>query len=94
MFLCQKENESTCHLLCTCEIVKAFWDTFKTWASRKINTEVNLSDKIIIHSAFSKCSLLNNLIVLAKYYIYKNKFYKKSLNIRGFEAFVKVNFEN
>ena len=91
---CQKETESIYHLLCTCDIVKAFWDTFKTWVSGKINTDINLSDKNIIYSAFSKCSLLNYLIVLAKYYIYKNKFHKKSLNIRKFESYVKVKFNN
>ena len=62
--------------------------------SGKINTDINLSDKNIIYSAFSKCSLLNYLIVLEKYYIYKNKFHKKSLNIRKFEAYVKVKFNN
>ena len=89
---CQKETESIYHLLCTCDIVKAFWDTFKTWVSGKINTDINLSDKNIIYSAFSKCSLLNYLIVLAKYYIYKNKFHKKSL--KKFESYVKVKFNN
>ena len=32
---CQKETESIFHLLCTCDIVKEFWDTFKTWVSEK-----------------------------------------------------------
>ena len=58
----------------------------------KINTDINLSDKNIIYSAFSKCSLLNYLIVLVKYYIFK--FHKKSLNIRKFESYVKVKFNN
>ena len=80
--------------MCTCDTVKVFWDNFKKWVGEKINTEVNLSDKDIIYSAFSKCSLLNYLIVLAKYYIYKNKFYHKTLNIKGFESYVKVKFKN
>ena len=60
----------------------------------KINTDVHLSDKNIIFSAFSKCSLLSYLIVSAKYYIYKNKFYNKSINMQGFEAYVKNKFIN
>ena len=91
---CQKDIENIHHLLCTCDTVKVFWDNFKKWVGERINTEVNLSDKDIIYSAFSKCSLLNYLIVLAKYYIYKNKFYHKTLNIKGFESYVKVKFKN
>ena len=59
----------------------------------KINTDVHLSDKNIIFSAFS-FKMLNYLIVLAKYYIYKNKFYNKSINIQSFEAYVKNKFIN
>ena len=39
---CQKETESIFHLLCTCDIVKEFWDNFKTWISEKINADVNI----------------------------------------------------
>ena len=60
----------------------------------KINTDAHLSDKDIVLPAFSKCSLLNYLIVLAKYYIYKNKFCNKSITIQGFEAYVKNKFIN
>ena len=73
----QKETESICHLLRFCDIVKGFGDIFKTWVSEKINTDVNISDKNIIYSAFSKCSLLNYLTVLAIYYIYKTSFTRK-----------------
>ena len=77
---CQKETESIFQLLCTYVIVKRFWDTFRTWVSEKINTEVNINDKNIIYSAFSKFSS-----VLAKYYIYKF-----SVDIRRFEAYAKL----
>ena len=46
---CQKETESIVHLLCTCDIVKEFWDSFKTWIGEKINADVNRSDKNIIY---------------------------------------------
>ena len=51
---CQKETVSIFHLLCTCDIVKEFWDNLKTWVSEKINADVNISDKNII---FLQCSL-------------------------------------
>ena len=53
---------------------------------RKINTEFGLSSRNNIFSAFSKCTLLKYLTILAKYYIYKNKFYTKNLCISGFEV--------
>ena len=70
---CHKETESIFHLLCTCDIVKRNLDNFKTWVSEKINADVNRSDKNIIYSSFSKSPLINFLIILAKYYIYKKQ---------------------
>ena len=90
---CQKQAESILHWFFGCGVVKEFWGSFKTWVMGKINTDVHLSDKNIIFSAFS-FKMLNYLIVLAKYYIYKNKFYNKSINIQGFEAYVKNKFIN
>ena len=91
---CQKETESILHFLFGCDVVKEFWGSFKTWVMGKINTDVHLSDKNIFSLAFLKCSLLNYLIVLAKYNTYKKKFYNKSINIQGFEAYVKNKFIN
>ena len=91
---CRKDTESIHHLLCTCDKVREFWNTFKTWISQRINTTFNISDRNIIYSAFEKCSLINYLVVLAKYYIYKSKFHNQNLNILGFEAYSKVKFFN
>ena len=91
---CQKETESIFHLLCTCDIVKEFWDDFKTWVSETLNADVNISDENIIYSSFSKSPLIDFLIIMAKYYIYKNKFHNKRINTRGFEAYAKVKFKN
>ena len=76
------------------DIVKEFWDNFKTWVSEKINADVNISDKNIFYSSFSISPLINFLIILAKYYIFKNKFHNKRINLRGFEAYTKVKFKN
>ena len=93
---CHKETESIFHLLCTCDIVKEFWDNFKTRVIEKIDAVVNISDKNKIYSSFSKSPLINFLIILTKYYIYKkkNKFHNKRINIRGFEAYAQVKFKN
>ena len=37
-------------------------------------------------------ALLSFIITIAKYYIYKSKFYLKNLSIKGFENFLKQNF--
>ena len=55
---CQKETESILHLLFGSDVVKEFWGSFKTWVMGKINTDVHLSDKNIIFSAFSKVHCL------------------------------------
>ena len=45
---------------------------------------------------FSKSTqaLLSYLITVAKYYIYKSKFYSKNLCIKGFESFLRQKFIN
>ena len=82
------------HLFARCDLVKEFWENFKRWLTDKINTTLEINDKNILFSSFSKSSLINYLTILAKYYIYKNKFYTQTLNILGFELYVKSKFEN
>ena len=50
----------------------------------------------ILNIIFSSPSqvLLSYIITVAKYYIYKCKFYKKTLSLKGFEAFLKLKFLN
>ena len=55
---CHKESESIMHLFARCDLVKEFWENFKRWLTDKINTTLEINDKNILFSSFSKCSLI------------------------------------
>ena len=58
------------------------------------NIEVDINnEKMLILSWHKKNSLLNYLLVVAKYYIYKSKFFQGSIYILGFKAILKKKFE-
>lgn len=88
---CNKESESITHLLFSCEIVNEFWNKLKLWLLDKANIILQLDLKTIMFSACSQ-ALIHFIIVVAKYYIYKNKFVIKTLSIEGFERYLKKIF--
>ena len=90
---CNTESESITHLLFGCEKVNEFWKTLKIWLLNNANISLHLDYKTIIFSACSQ-ALTHFIIVAAKYYIYKSKFFIKKLSIEGFERYLKIKFLN
>ena len=60
---------------------------------QNVNTSINLDKKGILFSYQGKCILKNYIMVVAKHYIYKNKFSAKQLNINSFISMLKVKFQ-
>ena len=91
---CKIEKETTLHILCTCEKVKDFWLNFEGWLLSKFNININLSRKNIIFSSAenNRDVIINHLITLGKYYIYKTKFYQQNLSLSAFHQIVKKDF--
>ena len=90
---CNQEAESIIHLLFLCDTATHFWTNLKRWLEEKANINLQIDLKNIIFSSPSQV-LLSYIITVAKYYIYKCKFYKKTLSLKGFEAFLKLKFLN
>ena len=90
---CNQEAESIIHLLFLCDTATHFWTNLKRWLGEKANINLQIDLKNIIFSSPSQV-LLSYIITVAKYYIYKCKFYKKTLSLKGFEAFLKLKFLN
>ena len=91
---CKTEKETTLHIFCTCEKVKEFWLNFEGWLLRKFNINIKLSRKNIIFSTAenNRDVIINHLITLGKYYIYKTKFFQQNLNLSAFHQIVKKDF--
>ena len=90
---CNQEAETITHLLFSCEIASNFWKNLKQWFERKANINLQIDLKNIIFSSPSQV-LSSYILTVAKYYIYKSKFYKKEVNLKGFESFLKFKFLN
>ena len=60
---------------------------------QNVNISINMDKKGILFSYQGKCILKNYIMVVAKHYIYKNKFSAKQLNINSFISMLKVKFQ-
>ena len=58
-----------------------------------ITVELN-NEQLILFSWHKRNSILNYLLVVAKYYIYKSKFLQGNISILGFKAILKNKFED
>ena len=88
---CKREPETILHLFVECDKVKEFWQSLRIWLMQNVNISINLDKKGILFSYQGKCILKNYIMVVAKHYIYKNKFSAKQLNINSFISMLKVN---
>lgn len=91
---CEQEPETIKHLFVDCPKVTEFWESVKHWLQIHGNLNLNITDKAIIFAWQKEKSLINQVIVVAKYYIYKTKFTSKRLSITGFQLLLKRKFKN
>ena len=90
---CNQEAETITHLLFSSEIASNFWKNLKQWIERKANINLQIDLKNIIFSSPSQV-LLSYILTVAKYNIYKSKFYKEEVSLKGLESFLKFKFLN
>ena len=92
--LCREYPETIKHLFFECEKAKQFWNLFKEWLNRVANITVDVNnEKMILFSWHKRNLILNYLLDVAKYYIYKSKFAQENISILGFKAILKKAFE-
>ena len=90
---CHQQPETIFHLFVECEEVKQFWNLLNNWLSAVSNLNMTLNDSSILFSYQDENSLRNYLYVLAKYYIYSNKFSGNGLSLQNFKAILKRKFK-
>ena len=71
--LCNREVEIIIHLFFHCSKVKEFWSALHNWLQVQANIAFDL--KIVLFSKQPEHKLLNHLLLLARYFIYKNIFF-------------------
>ena len=90
---CTNQSETIVHLFTECEKVTRFWQQLRSWMLVRTNLMLDINSKSIIFSYQNKNELLSYISVLAKQYIYKNKFVNNSLNLDSFISLMKKKFQ-
>ena len=81
---CQQAPETIFHLFIECEIVKRFWENLKTCLNNNANINISLTNRAILFANQDNNSPKNYIMILAKYYVYANKFHMTGLSIDKF----------
>ena len=90
---CHEQPETIFHLFVQCEEAKQFWSLLNNWLTEISNINMDLKDSSILFSYQDDNSLRNYLYVLAKYYMYANKFSGNGLSLQSFKTILKRKFE-
>ena len=83
---CRQNPETIHHLFVHCNTVIIFWRELEAWLINNFNLRISLNDKNILFSYEQKHKLINYILLLAKYYVYSNKFSGRRLNIESFKS--------
>lgn len=80
---CKSERESILHLLCDCPCVKHLWKTIENWCNRIEPYSCTFSKETIIFNSISNNpkSVVNTIVLIAKYYIYKSRCFNNKPNV-------------
>lgn len=90
---CSNHSESIYHLFVQCEKAKQFFNELKIWLSANSNLTIELNEKNILFSYEEGYQIKNYLLIMAKYYIYRNKFFRNELNLNCFLSMMERNFK-
>ena len=81
---CQQAPETIFHLFIEYEIVKRSWKNLKAWLNNNANINISLTNRAILFANQDNNSLKSYIMILAKYYVYANKFDMTDLSIDRF----------
>ena len=93
---CNEVEESLEHLLYFCKSSTFFWKELLSWLADEANILLYVSYLDILFGKFhlnKDFLLVNHIILLAKYFIYKCKFFKASPSITVFKAKLKATYK-
>ena len=87
---CGLETETIIHELFNCNKVIEFWLAMKNWLRIQANVILHLTIKNVIFSKQENNELLNYILLLGKYFIYKTN----SIRLENFIIYLKRKYQN
>ena len=86
--LCCMSEETIRHLFWECPISRNFWNSIDNFMKNKgINIEITYKE---VSLCSTNCQIFNFIVILAKYFIFKNKYAK---TIPNFNCFIEYIFK-
>ena len=78
---CEHSIDGICHRLFECEISKIFWESFSDWMYRILNVPLSLNCKQVIFGTEpgNPKGIVEHLLLIGKYFIYKSFIDKRKL---------------
>ena len=90
---CNKESESEVHLFVTCKEVKILWEYLTDWLSKQKIIITLSTEQIIFNNIELSKNVVNYLILLTKFFIYRNRCQKKTPTTRELEYDIKMYYQ-
>lgn len=80
-FYCNTEYETLEHLFYRCTVTTRFWEQFQAWYECATDTEIQITENIVMFANSQESKLLNSLIIMAKHFIFSRHIQEKPLNV-------------
>ena len=72
---CNQKKETIYHLLIECDVTKPLWTDLQDWLLVRYGLQIQLTPEAILFGSKHLDPLLNFIILITKYEIYRKKFY-------------------
>ena len=89
---CKNKPETIYHLLCECTKVIPFWNSFRNYFQQYL-IQTNINNEDIIFGSFKLDNILNTVLILAKYYIFKHRLSETDPNFTAFKKIIKSHYD-
>ena len=91
--LCDRDSETISHLFYHCDKAKEFWSALKNWLQVNGNINLDLTIKTVLFFKNKENKILNHLLILARYFIYKTKFITNYITIETFLSYLRRTYQ-
>ena len=83
---CSCEKETVVHMLVTCEKIKPLWHNLKRLCEYYLKINLELDEQTIVLNNYKseQKQIVNQMIIIMKYYIYASKCMEKEVNFQLF----------
>ena len=90
--LCKRENETVSHLFCNCIFTQQLWKKLQVWVTGYLILPASEPSIVILGVWNIKNEnnlLVNHVVLLFKYFIYKNRTNRHAINIHALKNYIK-----